>query len=738
MNRILKAFYAGATLLILGCAAEDKLSDNTLPGEEKTPLRVEATLAADNALTRAEGKQFEAGDVLLAYLRHTTGGSKGGYTTTAADKAPLLAAFKKGSATMAGDATKLETADLTSVLPNDPTTPAPLYWDDFSNSATTATYLRTSGHGLQSFYGYCFNGGATSTDGSATGGNLTTALDPAAGTLGWTLPTTQNTAAIVKGSDLLWSAEQETVVYNHNTTQAADHSTLTIPYTHAMSQVTVTIIANDGFSTTTNPLASTTLTLNAMNTVASLTAPTGGYSSTTPAAVTMYRADNSYKKEGEDVYRRDFTAIVAPGTKLTAGTKLLDITNVEDNNYKLNITAAILAAGAGKWLSQLNEKTDAGTYYETKPGVNYHLDVTVNKTKIEVVATIQDWTTVNATGTGEIQFDNDIVTLDVTGNSFADNSSFSLFQRGSTVTGTTNDNYAFTTVSEYSATETKWTNSHTIYWPNKSTSYFFRALAKLDGTDANKIISVGTYDTDKGTAVTQGTIADGHDILWATTPAHNRHGEEGSYTYDYDRGAAIAPRTGNVPLAFEHAMSKVTFILETSGAEDDTATPEYAPVDDNNAKVDLRNATISISNLYTGGNISIDDGSIAPSDNNTDDGDGPADGRTVAAISRTATSDNLVKRLTVIDQYIVIPQNIGNDAVITITLKDQSDNVTATYKLNLNECLVSGSTTSITQWQRGQHYIYTIHIEKEQITFRVLIKEWEEKQGSGNANLEWD
>jgi hypothetical protein len=46
--------------------------------------------------------------------------------------------------------------------------------------------------------------------------------------------------------------------------------------------------------------------------------------------------------------------------------------------------------------------------------------------------------------------------------------------------------------------------------------------------------------------------------------------------------------------------------------------------------------------------------------------------------------------------------------------------------------------TAIDQWERGKHYSYTIHLEKEQITFRAVIKDWETHYGSGNANLEWD
>ena len=684
MNRILKAFYAGATLLILGCAAEDKLSDNTLPGEEKTPLRVEATLAADNALTRAEGKQFEAGDVLLAYLRHTTGGSKGGYTTTAADKAPLLAAFKKGSATMAGDATTLETADLTSVLPNDPTTPAPLYWDDFSNSATTATDLRTSGHGLQSFYGYCFNGGATSTDGSATGGNLITALDLAAGTLGWTLPTTQNTAAIVKGADLLWSAEQETVVYNHNTTQAADHRTLTIPYTHAMSQVTVTLTTDATF-TTAAPLTGTTLTLNAMNTVTALTAPTSECVSTTPDNITMFGHDYSSGST------RSYSAIVAPGTKLEVGKTLLDIRNVDDNDYTLTITGT--AAGqllhSSAWAAGHSVvETAEATYILTRSGYNYHLDITVSKTAIAVKASLEEWTPVNATGEAIADFPS--VAFSMTGELFADETTIHVYQllangESDTSAKRTNAKYgAPSTTATYDASGNVWTNSPAVYWHNKTDNYYFRALSQANSS-----------------------VAQGTDLLWATTPAH------GTAPNTFAAGDAIAPRSNEVPLAFEHAMSKVSITLETA-----TGT-----VGTNSPVVDLTDATIALSKLHTTGSVSIEDGSISFADTNSDD---EVDDNDRTANALTATPHPIA-------DLIVLPQTIKDDSRLTITLSDGT-----TYSLQLNQCVLTGTSTTVGQWERGKHYQYTIHLEKEQILFRALVKDWETKEGSGNANLEWD
>ena len=619
-------------LLVLGCSRNEQ--PRTLSGVEKTPLRVQASLSDALPVTKAAAGAFSEGDVLKVYLRHTTGGSPGSYTTTAADQAPKLVDFTVGSAGALTPA-------------------APLYWDDFSNSADAGTDLRTSGHGLQSFYGYCYNGGTPST-----------ALTAVSGALGWTVGN-QTTAEDVQHADLLWSAEQATVVYGHASARNAAHGTIEIPFTHAMSEITVTVTCTDGFSG--NPLTSTELTLNAMNTVALLTAPTGAYSSTTPASIAMY-ADAEYSTG----LVRNYTAIVAPDTKIKVGEKLLDIVDVEDNNYTLNITDAMLSGSA--WASGHTTDSDGGkTFILTRPGYNYHLDITVAKTAISVIATLTDWTTVTGTGTGEIQYPND-VTLDVSGDTFANGATLYLYQllaNEDSDTALERTNLAYgphVTVSTYDATEGKWVNTPAIYWPNQTDQFYFRALSQ------------------SSEAAAQGT-----DVLWATTAAHNT----------YAAGAAIPPRTDDVPLALEHALSKVTFQLETADGE----------VNANSPAVNLTGATIAVSNLATSGTIAIEDGAVTP------------DATTAAAIAATAAP---------ITDLIVIPQAIGDASIVTITLTDGT-----TYKLQLNQCKDSGDHY-IGAWERGESYTYTIHLEKEAITFRALVKDWVEKTGSGDANLEWD
>lgn len=555
---------------VAACSGKEKLP------EEKIPLQVEASLSGQ-VQTKASAGDFAEGDKILVYLRHMNG-----TTPVTVDRAPLLAGF-----TM--DADKKPVPD------------TPLYWDDFSSNRDPGLDIREAGHGLEAYYAYCYNGGTP-----------VSSLDEATGELEWKVGD-QTSALAVQQTDLLWARPQHVIPVR---------GTINLPFWHAMSEVSVTLILDSSFDNVTEPLKKTVLTLNGIHTEVTFIASYAYYSSSTPKAVKMY---------GDGA---EYVAIVAPGTPLEKGARFLDITDVDGNNYTLDITDAILEG----WYKQDPDRAE--------PGVNYHLNITLSKAAVKVQATLADWVTVNADGTGKIQFPDDVVDLTVTAGTFENGTSFDLYRYE-------------TTPGEKSATVTydgsKWVSDPVLYWPNASTSFYFRAVM---GTE---------------------------DILWATTPAHN----------GFNEGAAIAPRTGNVPLAFEHVKSRLSVVLETSATA---------------SAVNLEGATIAIGNLATEGTLNVADGAVTPG----------------------ALVEDAIPAATVISDKIVIPQTIGNASVMTITLADGT-----TYKLPLNQCLDS-TDTAITEWERGKSYTYTIHLELEEVSYRALVKDWTVVTGSGNANLEWD
>lgn len=419
----------------------------------------------------------------------------------------------------------------------------------------------------------------------------------------------------------------------------------------------------------------------------------------------------------------------------------MNISDVHGNYYTVEITSEMIAVG--KWATEAGDILESN-YIKTKPGYNYHLTVTVTKSSIQASAILTSWTDVSSTGTGAIDFPNNDTNLvmddaGITQNQnvqvaaisekkFKGNSTFSLFWLkagdGNTESnGTpkasstrTNDSYEFITQMTFQdniGSSDAWTYTPVFYWPNRTDKFYFRALAKFNGTEhvddhyADNISLVNDGDnTIKDVVVSQGTISagvasNGPDIIWGTTAHHWGMTAPGK---EYHRSYAIAPRTGGVPIVFEHVMSKITFALETTD-------------DDDYKKVNLTGATIAISNLYTQGKIKLDDGSMDFSDYII----------TAAAIPAT----------TAISGLFVVPQTFADNTIVTIVLPNEpSAGGNATYTIKLKE-LTDGST-AITQWEKGKNYSYTIHVDKEQVKVNALVKPWGNPiEVSGTATLTW-
>ena len=507
-----------------------------------------------------------------------------------------------------------------------------LYWDDFSKSSDDgASDLRKDNHGLRSYYGYCYNGT------EITSG----ALIKDTGVLTWSTTANQSTAAALKKNDLLWSQTQKPVTYNH----ARDaHGTITVPYTHAMSKFTVVVVAGDGFKA--DDLTGASVTLHDMNITGTFTAPTGKVTETSKDIVTMF----GNEKDGN---QRIFEAIVVPTTSLAENKHLATIT-MAGNTYKVNISAGMLTS----WADGIENAA-------SKSGVNYKLTVELKKQKVTVSATLANWNTVKATGEGEIQFDGNFADLGSNYEKVKAGDSFALWMAEA---GVDFGSDASTLVT-YDSDANRFTNNTAVYWPDGTTKFKFRALAEQ--TSAHTLQAVTT------TSIVKDTNSKLPDLLWGTS------GED-----------AIAPRTGDVPLTFKHALSNVIVTLETTTGE---------------AAVTLAGASVTLANLNTEGTINIAD----------------------AEITSKTPSDNAFTGVVDSEKYqvstLMIPQEFSADARLVITLVDKT-----TYSLKLS------SITAIPKWKGGNKYIYTIHLEKEEMKFSATIQPWVEKTGSGKADLDWD
>lgn len=649
--------------ILASCTDSMETGNDYLNGNQKTPIAVKTTLSAA-PLSRAFDKTFESGDKLFAYIEAGKI-TKGNFAYEGqfhwADNFILGETIDNGG-----------TPEGTGLITTSDKLSPVLYWDDFSS---TEYDLRESGRGIRLKYGYCFNGGegADNPKAQTVQGNIITAMNEAKGTLGWKVLTDQTTADAMKHSDLLYAATQDMIPYTHD---PASRQTLTLPYTHAMSKVTINIKTGEGFNNDHENFASSVLTLKNMQTTANVNAPAAGVTvpEGSPSGIGDVTTFTKKKQNSTATYQ----AIIGP-TNLSAGNILATITNVGNstdgiNDYNIPVTAGILeawsadnklkvveeiiydgTAQAKPMTSRGSSTIDHGKGYMTKPGIHYILDVTVDKQKITIRATITDWDSVKAEGRAAINFAGDVtetgtIATELQAKGFdvyKSNSPSAFSQKSTTVTFTSGE----------------WKYTPAIYWAGQTDNSYFRAISPA-GASAS--------------ALTQGV-----DLMWGTSG-----------------DAAISPRTGDVKLDFEHLMSKLCVKLETTTGA---------------SSVDLNDATISITKLATSGTYNIVDGTVSAGSAVETMLSGKANGFTET----------------------VVPQTIDDDARLIITLADGT-----TYSLQLNNCVDSESTSDpkapVTAWTKGKSYTYTIHLEKETVTFRAIVKNWVEAKGNGNATLEWD
>ncbi len=626
-----------------------------LDGSSKTPIAVKTNLYTA-PVTRAFDKTFEENDQLFAYIE---AGKQVGEVFTPVSQFTWADDFTIGE-TIDNGGTPEGTGLITTSDKLSPT----LYWDDFSS---TEYDLREDGRGIRLKYGYCYNGG------QANASNNTTDAAKEAGTLTWSVATDQSAAEGVdmKKSDLLYAATQDMITYGHD---VESRGTLTLPYTHAMSKITINVKTGESYDAEKANFASSVLTLKNMQVKSNVNAPAATVTAVSTDGTADVKTFNKSKANTAATYQ----AIVGP-TYLTAGDILAAITDIDGNNYNLPLTAGILSAWSSdkkmeiseeviengvaqakpyKPMTRVAEETiDGGKGYTTKPGIHYILDVTVEKQKITIRATITDWESVTAEGKAAINFTGDVTEkgsiadeLKAKGFDVYKSSSASSFAvKSTTVT------YA----------DSKWTYTPTIYWAGQSDASYFRAISPAGNSSSE--------------------LAQGTDLMWGTSG-----------------DAAINPRTGDVALNFDHIMSKLCVNLETTSDA---------------SAVNLTGAKIQITNLATAGTFNIVDGSVTASS---------------SKVANIFTDNDNKGKASGFTEYVV-PQTIGDDAKLVITLADGT-----TYSLQLNQCVETGTETAVSAWASGKSYTYTIHLEKENITFRALVKDWDPATGSGNANLEWD
>ena len=644
--RLRHYLYIVSLVALSACNSEELNTSDTTDGEIRLSA---ATIEGNTAVT----------------TRTVTPGSPKALTEGTAIALQVSGTWTKESSSETVVKTPTATAAASTTTANSLTLNPALYWDDFG-TADPNNKDTGRANGLTIFGVAC--------DGETT---APTVSDWTA--LSWDLGADQTSGISTK--DLLLSNNVKgDKAYKFDSRKDGKQ----LEFKHVLSKITVNILAGEGF--TDNKFTNDPVVVLTSNEANSTTNAEWAYTSGTFDVTTGKLDESSLIRNAVTMaqvataatnYTVTKEALVMPGSTFASDAATIMRINADGNIYYITAEKIRTAIDATDHAN--------GTAYPTKAGKNYIFKVRVNKTGVEVTATVKDWDTVDSEEeTPAISFTADVTssTNTTTGSNLSNDASLKSGDSFSLWMSTDKSSFgSIATTATYNADDSKFVNSPTIYWPNSSTSYYFRALAQK--TDTHTLEAVTT------TAVSQGT-----DLLWGTTAAHT--GKEANGTeHVYAESAVINPRTGAVPLIFKHAMSNVVVELSTST--------------DAASEVNLTDATVTMSNLYTNGKIDIASGTVSVPDG-----------------SEKST-------VTVSGETIMVPQTIGDTSKMTITLKDGT-----TYSLQLNTCTNDASSTAIASWAGGSKYTYKIYLEKEAMKFSVTITGWDPVYGSGNATLDWD
>lgn len=492
-------------------------------------------------------------------------------------------------------------------------------------------------------------------------------------------------------------------------------------FNHALTRVTFKIKKGDGFTTSDAfafSNANENIVLTGFNTTGTFDFTKGEFTTVNSTSTIQQLAVT----KNTDGYVLD--GIMLPGTDLSDEKTADAISFTIDNNLYQLKKKVLMDALDGKTtnisnLSALNEN-------KMRPGVHYVFTMTVGKKKVSnFTASVVEWETVTAEETTPT---NARITMTLMDNNakITGEAEFALYR--STVTSSTIDdsyeNYSWTTgytpaknkaqlvehsekTGVYAAQDAEKPNAD-WYWPDNKTFYHFRtvmpkATVVNEGDTNGNYISLAAGFNKK--YIDSGTYT---DVCWGAPFASTTS----KLNYDYDVNGfdgkdaptphqlykAIGPTAQTINMIMFHMMSDVTINLTTTTGDD---------------KVDLTNAKMQLSNVYSTGKVLMGNGLVVPTG-------------TAGSITNATGTDTYQ-----VDwHYGFIPQSLEN-VVLTITTKDNNQ-----YFVTMKDVKVSTFTPNIiaspytnnviNRWLPNYQYTYTFKLSKSGITqISASLAGWE-------------
>lgn len=681
-----------AAVGITSCNGDDELTTRDTNRTDNV-IALHAGIAnGASAATRADGDlyvQFANTTQMRLYVEGTWTG-----------KDPSTITQYTNCTTSAADQKK--DGDMNDVHPLSSYTPQ-LYWDDYGTADPANAENRAKGLAV---YGVCVDGfSALPDDLKAITGDTWTSLS-------WTVKTdgtdvlTRDLSVSNNHGDNSTSEKTGIKFSQRNSTNVDDNLLI---YQHMMSKVTFVLKAGNGF--TDNKFATApkvVLTRNKTGetkTEYCYTEGTVNVKTATPVGTTLNPV-TAQVKDATNLGEVTEHALIFPGSDFgTADTDIIAQVNADGNIYY--VTAKQIRVK----LNEVLPSEDTSTRYKTKSGVNYIITVVVNKTGIFVTATIKDWTDVIA--------DDETPLICVTANVGDATAVDATKQRMPSFGFYLSDAAQASATTAYAkmATATRPTdgadgvalwpfmdgseNPVSLYWPNHHTHYYMRGVSPASAivVDGKITVTSQLYDAAE---TSMSNLLVGAPVIASGTMCDNPD----HISVDMSTNG-ICARQGKINLTFDYMMSQVEVRLKTSQPASDF---DPVPAD----AVNLANAKVEIVGGYSVGAVDIHAKTVSTSGSIAD-----------FEVKHVSTEDGNYRH------SAVVPQNLTNDSgdlkfKVTIYQDGSTTAVDDVYFATIKTIQVSenGSKKTISKWESGKHYIYTLELKKTEIKISATITDW--------------
>lgn len=587
-----------------------------------------------------------------------------------------------------------------------------LYWDDFhtadpANTTGRAYGLDIYGAAVANYLNGEGKAGFLPDNTDANGNNLTAMLEKTFDwtALHWTLPLDQSAESFTN-CDLLTSnnvtaGKDGTLKFDDVTGKSGKTPSNLLEFTHAMTCITVELTAGEGFRKnskgepefTQNP--SVTLLnfpyVGIVDVVNKTTTPTKADFTTTTEDPYATGNIESFIRSGGTSHTAKLQALVFPGCAFADDTNVLSI--MADGNKYL-----VTAKKLNDELRSLNTQGKITTGTTLQQGTNYVFQITVNKTGVDVTATIKEWNEITAANEAPIiNFDK---CYGQNGAAFTD--PFSLYRSTNKMDGLYTDQADIT----YDNKLKRYVMTPQLYWPDHKTHYFFRAIwpaaTQIDGGKRilvhNEAYTAGQYPSDLRIGMPR--KADG-------TPdetCKNGHGVEGICATDAPDGREH-DADGKIHLNFRYAMSQVSVQLETN--DDEVSSTNRVTFDEH--------TTVEILNGYTAGALRLGDGSSDFTDKTPE----------TYPMHRPTDGGYTNYRDAIVPQTLTYKDEQGKDVNLKFRITVGDDAYETVLGIKDIPVTINGVQQKIDAWEPGKKYIYTLTITKTGVTVTATIADWD-------------